>query len=653
MRIYNRNGLMNITRIFLMFLLIIASGDFLKIGYTQQSKKTKKPVKLLEIEIKKGDTLHSFAERYLDDPSRWPELLEYNKIPSGNPNLIVPGDKLKVPVEMVKDEIADIVYMKNNVRLRRKKANIWEGAELYERLYPEDGIRTARSSFAQIKYLVGGMANISENSLVFLRPEKKRDNVIRLEIGELRAKDVKVLTATAVIDPEKGSEYMARVDEQKTTTLTVFKGKVDFISKGEIVTVNEGYMSVAKLNMPPMEPMRMPDPPKFKKEKKMEKGVKKDEAITREVAAKRILSKGIVDIELLMGSIDFTEERKESSRTYIKKIHIQLARDKGFSRVVLDRKVDNANPEYWKENLVDGTYWWHAAFIDNHGVQGKYSDAIELVVRNRPPKIEVTSPIDGEKINKKIVTVSGKTEQDVFLKINDNRAIVYEDGSFISAVILKPGPNKIIVKAIDYHQRVTIKTITVIGLIKEESSEFEAGDKPLTIKIRRPRDGGKIRKEIVILKGETNPGASVTVNDKQVIVERDGGFVTGISIKFGPNRIRVKATDSRGQVVTKDITVHGTIKRTRRKAEEEDQIPLVQIDSPKDGERTKREIIVIRGRTKPGAKVTINDNRVLVEEDGSFVAAVRLEFGPNKIIAKATDLENRVVTDSITVYFGK
>jgi len=402
--------------------------------------------KLLEIEVKRGDTLYKFADRYLDDPTKWPELLEYNKIPSGNPDLLLPGDKLLVPVALVKDEIADIVYLKNNVRMRRKESSRWKEAGLYERLYPEDGVRTAEKSFAQIKYLKGGRANINENSLVFLRPEKKRDNVIKLEVGELRANDVKVLTASAAIDPEKGSEYTAKVDEAQTTTLSVFRGKVDFISSGQVVTVNEGFMSIAELNQPPSEPMKLPDPPKFKE---MKVG-----------SPQKTIKTGVLSASNLIDNIDYSSGGGSSR---IDKVHIQLAKDKAFTRMVMDRIMTKANPEKWKENLNDGVYWWRAAFIDTNGVEGNFSEPVSFKVDTQPPELTIDYPRDGEEITKKILAVKGKSEPGIEIFVNESKVKTEDDGSFVAAVNMRFGKNTIILKAIDSHGRITQKSLTVEG----------------------------------------------------------------------------------------------------------------------------------------------------------------------------------------------
>lgn len=62
-------------------------------------KPTDKPVKV--ITIKKGDTLWHLAGKYLADPRRWPEFKKYNDYT--NPDLIYPGEKMQVPIEVAKE----------------------------------------------------------------------------------------------------------------------------------------------------------------------------------------------------------------------------------------------------------------------------------------------------------------------------------------------------------------------------------------------------------------------------------------------------------------------------------------------------------------------------------------------------------------------
>jgi len=47
--------------------------------------------------VVKGDTLSQIAEREYGDASRWREIYQANRATIKNPNLIYPGQKLRVP----------------------------------------------------------------------------------------------------------------------------------------------------------------------------------------------------------------------------------------------------------------------------------------------------------------------------------------------------------------------------------------------------------------------------------------------------------------------------------------------------------------------------------------------------------------------------
>ena len=61
---------------------------------------------LQEITGKDGDTLWSVSNHYLKNPQSWPEILKYNNLPSSDPNIILPGMKLRVPILLIKENLA-------------------------------------------------------------------------------------------------------------------------------------------------------------------------------------------------------------------------------------------------------------------------------------------------------------------------------------------------------------------------------------------------------------------------------------------------------------------------------------------------------------------------------------------------------------------
>jgi len=44
-----------------------------------------------------GDTLSKIAQKFYGDPSQWPRIFEANRDQLSNPNLIFPGQVLRIP----------------------------------------------------------------------------------------------------------------------------------------------------------------------------------------------------------------------------------------------------------------------------------------------------------------------------------------------------------------------------------------------------------------------------------------------------------------------------------------------------------------------------------------------------------------------------
>lgn len=61
-------------------------------GYDRRKKK--RPNMEQEYTVKKGDTLESIAQDFLDDPEAWPLILSYNSLSKED---IVPGKKIYFP----------------------------------------------------------------------------------------------------------------------------------------------------------------------------------------------------------------------------------------------------------------------------------------------------------------------------------------------------------------------------------------------------------------------------------------------------------------------------------------------------------------------------------------------------------------------------
>jgi hypothetical protein len=102
--------------------------------------------------------------------------------------------------------------------------------------------------------------------------------------------------------------------------------------------------------------------------------------------------------------------------------------------------------------LSPGQNYISAYSKDLQGNQSAKSSAISVVFDDEPPKIEITHPSNYNTLissDQKNFTISGRTEKDVKLQINDRWVVINQDGAFTNTVLLNPGINTLTVKATD------------------------------------------------------------------------------------------------------------------------------------------------------------------------------------------------------------
>ncbi len=167
-----------------------------------------------------------------------------------------------------------------------------------------------------------------------------------------------------------------------------------------------------------------------------------------------------------------------------------------------------------------------------------------------PPKLD---PLP-EFTNQVRVELKGSTEPGatVVLFINNKKdeVLANKGGVFTYSLPLNKGENTISALAKDS-----------AGNESQESSTHKItyDDEPPEIEVNSPEDGttyyGSKQRQIVI-EGKTEELASVTINDRIVVVESDGSFAFATTLTEGENSFTIKAQDSAGNATEKSITLH-------------------------------------------------------------------------------------------------
>ena len=234
-----------------------------------------------KIIVKKGETLSVIAKTHLSNPSRWRELLKYNNIP--NPNLITPGLELLIPAHLGKEPIASVDFLIGRVDFKEGEGSQeWKGLKKNQGLFPMDTIRTLSKSKVDLQVEGTGIVRVNENTLIqmnSLKNEKDPPSMF-LRKGSIDAFISKMIITSSnkerlekfrIITPSstagvRGTEFRVDLDPKENSTISCFEGNVTVSAENKTVDVRGGYATFVEKGKAPLEPYKIPNAPKIKKE---------------------------------------------------------------------------------------------------------------------------------------------------------------------------------------------------------------------------------------------------------------------------------------------------------------------------------------------------------------------------------------------------
>lgn len=113
--------------------------------------------------------------------------------------------------------------------------------------------------------------------------------------------------------------------------------------------------------------------------------------------------------------------------------------------------------------LAEGANTISAKILDDKNNMSDLSNVVSIIMKKTPPSLDVTSPSDNQTISddNNIVNVSGKSDSDTTVTVNDRLVVVQSDGSFTYQYPLNQGENKLKIVATDVAGNQTIIDRTV------------------------------------------------------------------------------------------------------------------------------------------------------------------------------------------------
>ena len=359
---------------------------------------------LQTIIVKPGDTLWSISNTYLKDPKKWGEILKYNRLPAADPSIALPGMALKVPVNLIKEQFraAKLVYFVNEVMFRRTGAPDWQGVAAKMDLFKSDTVRTRTDARADIRFYTGEVLNLFPNSIAVLRPPGKKNTDVELLAGELRGLRSRVVTASARITPKtKDTEFGAKLKDDLTTLVQVYKGKADVEAQGKTVEVREGFAAEVKMDMPPSEPVKLPPLPQLDAAQttltasagpqlRSEGGkISLGNLKTGKTPGVNAALPGDKNLTANMPKTGNIDDKNIDANEIVKMIsvanpvasyHLQVSRTPAFTTLALDKTYDAFETINLNGRIPPGDYYMRVALVDLLGFEGKYSAPRKITV---------------------------------------------------------------------------------------------------------------------------------------------------------------------------------------------------------------------------------------------------------------------------------
>ena len=173
----------------------------------------------------------------------------------------------------------------------------------------------------------------------------------------------------------------------------------------------------------------------------------------------------------------------------------------------------------------------------------------EIILVTEPPDLTIAAPTVDKWFNEPIIEVSGVAPSAASVTINNQPAVLQDDGTFSREVILQEGDNTLRISATDD-----------VGNITTQERIIHLKTTPPDI-ILNVEDGIVLNQSTMQLTGRTEPGATVLVNNQVIPVSTLGEFQTTLNLVNGLNTIPIEARDIAGNssILTRRVTFNSPV----------------------------------------------------------------------------------------------
>lgn len=361
----------------LVFLLFLSCTAF---ALTEADKKT-----MIELTVVKQDSLISICEKYLFKPEKWSQIAQLNRLK--NPDLILPGQKLYFPVQMLKGMVSSgtAEFVKGDVLTRSSKDKNWQWLNTDDKIDAGSALKTGDDSELTVRFSDGTSFSMRENTelsinqslegpLHLLRKLSLKSGKvisrIRQATGRASRYEIETPSALAAV---RGTSYRVSLDEQNNTRIESLEHDIAISTQTDELLLKEGSgVIIDKDENKIAQPVKLLPPPE----------------------------------PVLLAAVygDQTNSIFFSLQPDALKYQVTLAKDEEGLYPLKSATIPVDEP-FQFGGLADGKYFLFASTINKDGLEGAYSKPYSISIRRKPVPPVLVQNIDHETLPEMPVTL--------------------------------------------------------------------------------------------------------------------------------------------------------------------------------------------------------------------------------------------------------
>ena len=140
------------------------------------------------------------------------------------------------------------------------------------------------------------------------------------------------------------------------------------------------------------------------------------------------------------------------------------------------------------------------------------------------------------------------------------------------------------------------------------------------------------------LLGRTEPGNTVEMDGRRLIVDADGNFTAELKLRLGTNSFGLAARNPTGYTRLSSLILNVTDEdKDGQRILASKPAPKLAVKLPPRGKALSSQLFTVSGSTAADNEVTVNGKAVTLQPDGQFAAAITLPKGRSHIIVQVKD----------------